>query len=126
MTFKSVNKNGKWYLHEFTDNDIGTWYDSSRGIYLIPDIILDAIASGYSSYYDHTVSLFDDHPEVFSEEYQDIRDILLLDDWIYEEMDKIESWLNDHDRFIIPENCYIGFNESYGDFGLWEIQEDDL
>lgn len=38
MTFTSIQKvlpdgSTKWYIHEFTRDDIGTWYDSSRGKY---------------------------------------------------------------------------------------------
>ena len=126
MAFTSVQKNGKWYKHEFTPKYVGTWYDSNRGIYLVPDILIDAIYNGFSCEYNHIVRLHESNPEVFSDDYQDIRDILLLDEWIYEEMDSLEAWLNNEDNFLIPENYYIGFNPDFGDFGLWEIGEDDL
>lgn len=126
MVFQPIFKNDHWYKHEFTLKDVGTWYDSNRGIYLVPDILIDAYDNGYSGNYDVLLDLHKNNPEVFADEYQDVRDVLLKDEWIYEEMDSLESWLNNEDNFLIPEGYYIGFNPDYGDFGLWEIGEDDL
>ena len=128
MQFKPVKKDGRFYVHEFEEKDIGTWYSSAeRGKYLIPDIIVDVVESGAytDSYYECLIRLFNTHRSVFKS-YMDIRDIILIDDYdyIYEEIERIEGWFNNPDKFILPENCFIGFNEDYGDFGLWPVYDD--
>lgn len=92
---------------------------------LVPDIIIDAIANGYhESSYEYIINLHNYNPEILSDEYNDIRDVMLLDDWLYDDMNRIEQWLNDTNKFIIPDNCFIGFNEHHGDFGMWEINDE--
>ena len=131
MTFKSVKKldkhgNEHWYLHEFTTKDEGIWYDIDvRGQYAYPDIIIDAISNGYDSVYNLLIELSNEHPKVFSDEYSDVRDVMLLDEFIYDEFDNVTSWLNDDSLFIIPEGYYIGLSDDGSCFGMWLIDEWD-
>lgn len=127
MSFKSVCKkddegNDHWYRHEFTTKDEGIWYDIDvRGQYAYPDIIIDAIGNGYDSVYNLLIELSNEHPEIFSDEYNDVRDVMLLDEWIYDEFDNVTSWLNDHSLFIIPEGYYIGLSDDGSAFGMFKI-----
>lgn len=127
MTFQSVCKkddegNNHWYLHEFKPSDAGIWYDIDvRGQYAYPDIIIDAINNGYDSVYNLLIELSNEHPEIFSDEYNDVRDVMLLDEWIYDEFDNVTSWLNDHSLFIIPEGYYIGLSDDGSAFGMFKI-----
>lgn len=129
MTFNRVkitNPDGsEIWKFDLTNEPIGCWYDSHRGIYLIPDILIDAIDNGFESTYNYLVSLHNEHPEVFSDEYQDVRNIILLDEFIYDEYTSFEQWINNHDLFLIPDGYYIGMHPDYGDFGMYSDSIDN-
>jgi len=124
--FKGVKKDGHFYIHKFTEDDAGTWYSADRGVYIVPDIIIDLIHSGSytNSYYDYLVYLYDNHRDIFKPDIN-IKEIILLDEYVYEEMNKIENWFNDPNKFIIPDGYFIGVNEEWGDFGLWPVHNED-
>ncbi len=100
--------------NEVTAQDAGCWVDSARGIHMPSAIIERAEAFGYdlsNSLVKYLKETGD--PEMGGSDRDELIDNY---EWIHEEVDDAEQWMNEH---VAPTGYSFGYHPDHGDWGLY-------
>jgi len=99
--------------------EVGSIINSALGIYIPYNVVLFAIDYGY----------------IPTEEFEEMqKDAQLKEDdeedyithnfeWIYDELDRVESFMNDK---YANEGHYFGFHPDWGDWGYYKFENEDM
>ncbi len=96
----------------------GCYLDNARGRFIPYNVILIAIDYGYTPSDEFTrlqkeaIYLEKDEEEFITDYYE----------WLYEEMDRAENYMNDK---YAKEGYYFGIMPDWGDWGYYKFEEED-
>ena len=101
--------------NKVTAGDAGTWVDGARGRHMSSAILDAAEAYGYPIS-KNLVDAMKEEEESVGEDDFDRDEFVDRYEWINEEIDRAEQWMNER---VAPIGYMFGYHPSWGDWGLY-------
>jgi len=107
-------------MDKVTAEDAGCWVNNARGIHMPSAIIVIAENFGYE--------ISEELKKYIEENNKGVRipgsrSIIDTYEFINEELDDVDTWMNDH---VAPAGFAFGMNPDWGNWGLYEIEEEEV